>query len=292
VNLEAARRFADLSGGAMAVTFAVLGEAQRELALGLPREAFERLDRHANDFDQEVPSLRTSVGVLAAVLAARLGRVDDARRHALGVLSVMQRSGWHAVHSVSSEQTAEFCAFAYEQRLLPDVVREIVRRRRYVPPPGASGEQWPWPFKVFTWGRLKVITDAKEHPLPRGKARELFCALLAAGGRAVAVTNLADALWADAEGDKARQAFDTTLHRLRQALPDPQLLELRDQHLSLSETLCWFDLRAAPHAHASAELLEGEPETPWLRAARLRWKQRTRVSDEITLAFASGPVRR
>jgi hypothetical protein len=287
-HLQAAERYAQASGGEVAIAFAAMLAAQLALALGQANEAGARVERCLEELNDRAPMLRSSVGVIATVIASRTGRIDDARRLARGTLSVIAESGWYVVSASSRDQQAEFCAFALEHSVLPEVTRELIRRRRYTPPPGTDPEAWPWPLKVFTWGRLRLMAGGTEHPLPRGKSRELFCALLALGGRGIAVSKLADALWPDADGDRARRSFDTTLHRLRHALPDPEMLELRDQCLSLSESLCWFDLRSpstsqfvrvsdAPAGRAGElgtepRLLEGEPETPWLLAARRRWK--------------------
>jgi DNA-binding SARP family transcriptional activator len=55
---------------------------------------------------------------------------------------------------------------------------------------------------------------------------------------------LAEALWPDADGDRAMQAFESALHRLRRALGDTQSVLLRDGHLSLNPDRVWVDAAA------------------------------------------------
>ncbi len=52
------------------------------------------------------------------------------------------------------------------------------------------------------------------------------------------------AVWPDAEGDHAHNAFDVTLHRLRRLFDIPDLFILRDHHLSLNSALAWVDVWA------------------------------------------------
>ena len=51
-----------------------------------------------------------------------------------------------------------------------------------------------------------------------------------------------DTLWPDTEGDKARRALDTTLHRFRKLAGYDQIIEVKDRKLSLNDRLCWLDI--------------------------------------------------
>ena len=66
--------------------------------------------------------------------------------------------------------------------------------------------------------------------------------MLAFGGRGVHADILSHALWPDADGDKARNAFDVTLHRLRNLLELRELLITQDQQLTLNNRLAWVDV--------------------------------------------------
>jgi DNA-binding SARP family transcriptional activator len=102
------------------------------------------------------------------------------------------------------------------------------------------------PVRIRTLGRFSVQLQGR--PLT-GAARprfqrslELLQALIALGGRDVHAELLSQALWPDAEGDKALNAFDVTLHRLRQLLDVDHLLLVRERRLTLNSELAWVDV--------------------------------------------------
>lgn len=112
-------------------------------------------------------------------------------------------------------------------------------------------------FRILTLGRFQVCRDGRplawRRKSPR-RALELLKALIAFGAVDVPVDHLAEALWPEAEGDRAQRAFESTLYRLRKALGDKQLLILHDARLSLDLRRIWVD------AVAFAQLLK-RPET-------------------------------
>ena len=101
------------------------------------------------------------------------------------------------------------------------------------------------PVRIHTLGRFSVQLQGR--PLtgsvrPRyQRSLELLQALIALGGRDVHAELLSQALWPDAEGDKALNAFDVTLHRLRQLLGIESLLLVRERRLTLNSELAWVD---------------------------------------------------
>jgi DNA-binding SARP family transcriptional activator len=100
-------------------------------------------------------------------------------------------------------------------------------------------------LQIFTLGRFSLVRDGKPICHARkapGKPLQLLKALIAAGGRQVSTGLLASILWPDQEGDQARQAFETTLHRLRKYLGDDRFLLLRDAQLTLNSERVWVDV--------------------------------------------------
>ncbi|MFZ5594038.1 MAG: BTAD domain-containing putative transcriptional regulator [Pseudomonadota bacterium] len=140
---------------------------------------------------------------------------------------------------------SRLCAYTLEAGVESDHVKDYIRRRDLEFPDGAPAtEHWPWPLKIYSLGRFQVLRN--DAPLLfAGKAQrkplELLKALLAFGGRDVGVDQLAEALWPDADGDVARQAFNTTLHRLRKLLDHDKVLSLQNGRLSLDARHCWVD---------------------------------------------------
>jgi DNA-binding SARP family transcriptional activator len=166
---------------------------------------------------------------------------------------------------------ARLYAKALEHHIEADYVRSIIRKRRLPPPASSATESWPWPIKVYTLGRFAILKD--DMPLKstgklQRKPLELLKALIAAGAEEVNQASLIEALWPEAEGDNAAQAFDTALYRLRKLLGHEAAVVLKDGKLTVDPRYGWVDSRAlerlleradaALQAPASApSLLEG-----------------------------------
>ena len=61
----------------------------------------------------------------------------------------------------------------------------------------------------------------------------------------VAAQRMADALWPEAEGDKAMRSLDVALTRLRHALPDAALLVRHEGKIGFDLNRVWCDTHAA-----------------------------------------------
>ena len=138
------------------------------------------------------------------------------------------------------------CAKALSAGIEPECVRDLIRKYRLTADASMLElEHWPWPLKIYTFGRFVLARDDKSirfnGKTPR-KPLELLKALVALGGNAVSQTHLTEALWPEAEGDSARRAFDTTLHRLRKLLPE-NALTLEDGKLQLNTHTVWIDTK-------------------------------------------------
>jgi DNA-binding SARP family transcriptional activator len=134
----------------------------------------------------------------------------------------------------------------------------------------ATGSDRDRPVRIHSLGRFSVQLDrqpltsnlkaAQQRPL------ELLKALIALGGRGVHAELLSQALWPDAEGDKAQNAFDVTLHRLRRLMGLKNLFLVHDRLLTLNSELAWVDVwafeRVVNHAERLLTRLE-EPEAAW-----------------------------
>lgn len=143
-------------------------------------------------------------------------------------------------------------AKALEEGIEPDYVKGQIRKLGLTPPHfGTSAalylEEWPYPVKVYTLGRFKIIRD--DEPLQMSgkeqkKPLELLKALIACGGREVPVEHLTEALWPDADGDQAHKSFETTLARLRKLLGRDDFINYRAGHITLNPLYCWADCHA------------------------------------------------
>jgi DNA-binding SARP family transcriptional activator len=141
---------------------------------------------------------------------------------------------------------AQLCAEALRAGMQTRYVSSLIRQYGLVPE-APDIEAWPWPIKIHTLGRFVVLKDDIEIRFARKTQRrplDLLQALIALGGREVAVSALTEALWPDAEGDAAYHAFENTLYRLRQLLGSASSLALASGKLSLDPRRCWVDVWA------------------------------------------------
>lgn len=151
-------------------------------------------------------------------------------------------SGWH------TRFMTELYTEALRSGIEPDFVRESIRRRNMLPAMSSlESANWPWKIKIYTMGHFETVIDGE--PLhfkgkPQRKPLELLKALIALGGRGISLSRLENLLWPEAEGDRARQALITTLHRLRKLIRYEKAVELSEMKLSLHDRYCWVDVWA------------------------------------------------
>lgn len=168
-------------------------------------------------------------------------------------------------------------------------------------------ENWPWPVRVYCLGRFSVVTENGVVEF-NGKAQKmplhLLKAVIALGGRDVAISRIGECLWPEVDGDAAEQNFAITLHRLRKLLGASQAIVVSERKASLDDRFCWvdawtFERRAARVLgqlengdwHGSGkeleecvesifkcyggEFLEREADEPWM------FSMRTRLRDKL-----------
>lgn len=159
-------------------------------------------------------------------------------------LAIGRRYGY--VHSSVGSQTLLIrqIPFALEQGIASDYCRDLIRKRG-IAPPANDAAGWPWTVRIRTLGRFQVWVNDK--PLEfstkvQKKPLELLKALIALGGIQVNEAVLAEILWPDAEGDAARHALGSTVHRLRKLIGE-EAVERQEGLLSLRDDKCYVDVR-------------------------------------------------
>jgi DNA-binding SARP family transcriptional activator len=171
--------------------------------------------------------------------------------------------------------------------------------------------------RIRALGPLEVERDGERVADGRHGARkttELLRLLVAHGGREVAQDVVADALWPDADADAALHALETTVYRLRRVV-GPDVVVVRNRHLSLARERCWVDVHEleellaagsatrarATFAHLAGEaptriaalyrgpLLADARDTPWTVEARERLRRKLlRWVDTVESRRAAG----
>ena len=190
---------------------------------GEEKEARTHLD-HAREISRATgsPYFEFMVRLTEAQICFDTGQHSEGAR-ALQIAMALGKAGGYVNSFVWQPAVmAKLCAKALEAGIEVDYVQSLVRKRRLVPAePPVEIEAWPWPFKIYTLGRFEVLRD--DQPLQfSGKVQRkplaLLKAIIAFGGRNVREESLLDALWPDADGDAARFALTSAIHRLRRLL--------------------------------------------------------------------------
>lgn len=153
---------------------------------------------------------------------------------------------------------AELCGAALELNADLPFARKVIAARSLACPDIAIAS-WPWPLRVRTLGGFAIERDGAPLKFARKAPKRLLDLLrliTALGGRHVDAGRAAAMLWPDAEGDEARDALKTMLHRTRSLL-GADLLVVRDGQIAFDEDLCWVDTWAFEHVCARIESLLG-----------------------------------
>jgi len=168
---------------------------------------------------------------------------------------------------------AKLCAKALEAGIEVEYVQSLIRKRKLVPEEApVEIERWPWAIKIYTLGRFEVFKD--DQPLQfKGKVQRkplaLLKAIIALGGLGVREEQLIDELWPDAEGDAARFALTSAVHRLRRLLGYDGAIVRRENELSLDNRYCWVDVWAVERLVGRAEKSREEGDVNWSETIRL-----------------------
>ncbi len=227
---------------------------------------------------------RYYVHELEAQFAGAQGDVNGQLVAVSSLFRVMREQGFVNSAWWRSAPMARLCLFALEHGIETDYVRRLIQRRALRPEGSAARlEIWPWPLRIRTFGRFEIEVDGE--PLRfTGKVQkrplELLRALVAFGGTAVHEAQLTQALWPDAEGDDAHNAFVTTLQRLRKMLAHRDALRLQEGKLSLDRQLCHVDAWAFESVDPAAVGFED------LRRATSLYRGAFLAGDEAVWAIA------
>ncbi|MDF0668133.1 MAG: BTAD domain-containing putative transcriptional regulator [Nitrospira sp.] len=170
----------------------------------------------------------------------RDGQFDLAHEHLQEGLEIARRHNYFVLDFWWRPTVmADLLAHALEGDIEVEYVRSVIRRRG-LRAPTAALKHWPYPVKIATLGRFKVAID--DVPLAysgktQRKPLELLKYLCAAGAQGASQDLIEEALWPDADGEAADQAFRTTLHRLRKLLRHDEAVRVSDGHVSLDPSL-------------------------------------------------------
>lgn len=189
----------------------------------------------------------------------QLRHEDSALSYLQNGLALQQNMGFLNLPGWRSKMMMPLLLWALDNNIEETFVQKLIQQRGlHTDAPPQASENWPWPVKVYTLGRFSLLIDGNALQFSgksQQKPLELLKVLIALGGRDVSKDHLIDALWPDTEGDKAKCALDTTLHRLRKLLGYEQAVQIQDRKLSLNSQLCWVDIWCAENLLSQIEIL-------------------------------------
>lgn len=231
----------------MSLAYAYTQQGQFEVALETLKEARER--------SRAIRSKRfTSYCALCeADIYYRRGERELAVRALNEALSLAREGGFLTPACYSRDAAAALFGFALEAGVYPDYVRTLIAKTRLPPPRDVLPENWPWPIRIYTFGRFAIMKG--DAPLvfsgrTQKKPLELLRAMSAFGGRKVSIQKLAQTLWPETDGDMGKRAVETTVHRLRRLLGEDCIVRQESQ-LTLNTDYCWVDIAAFDRLVAS-----------------------------------------
>lgn len=144
------------------------------------------------------------------------------------------------------EMMSRVCTAALDAGIETAYVHDLIVKRGLLPDPGSPApECWPWRYRIFTFGGFRLVRDGEQVAFPGKTPRKPLELLkrLAAEPGGVGYQAIEDALWPEAEGDRAHHALETALYRLRRLL-DAEAITAEDGRLRLDPRYCWSDVWA------------------------------------------------
>jgi two-component SAPR family response regulator len=249
-HAETALTLAEETGFMFPIILCRLAMTHVLLARGRAREAEAHAAR-AYEIALRTRSLAFRyMGLLAnALVAFGRGREGEGLRLLRQGIGLGREQGyvsqlwWHHPTSLSL-----LCVRALEHGIEVEYVQGLIRKHGLVPErPEEAGGRWPWPLKIFTFG--KFVVQRNDAPLAYSrkapkKSLELLRLLVALGGKSVREDRLTELLWPDAEGDKAHKALNVAIVRLRELFGIKDALQVSEGAVSLDEHYVWTDARA------------------------------------------------
>jgi DNA-binding SARP family transcriptional activator len=169
------------------------------------------------------------------------------------------------LHGHAAQLAAAALALGVER----DFVQQMVRQRR-LQAPNPDAADWPWPLRVHALGGFAVWCDGQARDFgarPQKKPLDLLRLLVARGPAPLDTASVQDALWPEAEGDRAKASLDMAVLRLRKLLGLDDALRLDNGHLGLNRQWVWVDSWAwaagQPLTYAGPLFGHAPPELPW-----------------------------
>ncbi len=139
-----------------------------------------------------------------------------------------------------------------------EYVKSVIGKLNLAPSDNNSVDtvNWPWKIKVNTLGGFALFKDdvpVRFAGKVQKKPLDMLKAIVSFGGKDIPEEQISDALWPNADGDRAHSAFGATLNRLRHLLGNDSAVSLHKGLVTLDSGYCWVDAFAVGHRSKQAE---------------------------------------
>jgi ATP/maltotriose-dependent transcriptional regulator MalT/DNA-binding SARP family transcriptional activator len=219
--------------------------------------------------EMDSPFLEFMARMAEAQIAFDQGKDRDGLVALRRALTLGRKGGYCTSYGWRPTVMAKLCAKALEAGIEVDYVRNLIVKRQLVMEERIEIEAWPWPVKIYTLGRFAI--EKNDQPLTFGhkvqrKPLALLKAIIAYGGHDVREEEFLDLLWPDADGDAARIALNSAIHRLRKLLGHEETILRKENRIGLNERICWVDAFAVERLLREAERYNASDERFWSHA--------------------------
>ena len=184
--------------------------------------------------------------LLSAYLAVSTNSYPLAREQLQKSLSIARQKQLCYFPGWTPTMMAKVLTFALRENIEVAYAQSIIRQNN-IPPLDSMNmpENWPWPVRIYTLGRFTITVNnaaVTVNGASKNKLLELLKVLIALGGRNIGEEKITDILWPDTDGDIALGNLNTSLHRLRKLLGNPESIKMQQRQVSLNENICWLDI--------------------------------------------------
>ncbi|MGI9290111.1 MAG: BTAD domain-containing putative transcriptional regulator, partial [Gammaproteobacteria bacterium] len=192
--------------------------------------------------------LQYRILLLEAEWAAAENRVKPRNRALKEALAIARRHKLVHTDWWRGETMSELLQAALDCEIETDYVRHIITTAGLTPGPAARlSPAWPWPVVIRQLGgfEFKLFGESANKKINnRPKLLELLQLLAAHDERGLSTGRLLDTMWPNADGDDARNALKSTVHRLRKVLGSQDTVLLEEGRVRLNSAYCWSDVQA------------------------------------------------
>ncbi|WP_319524345.1 BTAD domain-containing putative transcriptional regulator [uncultured Desulfosarcina sp.] len=245
-HLDECRKIADYAGTPNPMGLSRVLEATFFIVQNDFKKAIEAIDCISRiNVSQHTGHVFFLKELVLADCALAQNRKAEMIAHLKAALSDAAQNGIMMPLGLSRERLANLLSEAIGADIETDTATAMIHRFQLVPSPAdLIGEKWPWPIKLVTLGRFDIFLDDERLAIsgktPK-KPLELLKLLVCKNGGSIDREAVMDRLWPEADGDRAVQNINTTLHRLRKLLGRDDSIVLKHGRLSLNPELCWVD---------------------------------------------------